>query len=138
MRISANDRSAAPASGARLLASWMQSACFFNVDEACQLARALEQCCVPASRTSVGNVLSVTRKELRPFRVIADVGRDYVEWEIEADLIDGQPETQTVDNNGEPFRLTRARGNDDFGRYYEWVYEEPQRWYESHEPGSPF
>jgi len=37
--------------------------------------------------------------------------------------------------NGEPFRLTGARGQADYTRYYGWVgYEKPQRLYISDRP----
>jgi hypothetical protein len=113
---------------------------FFNLDESRPTARALRPGLRPGKPYFAGgNVVSVTKKELQPFRIVAEVSRDYVEWDIQADLIiDGEAETLTIDNNGEPFRLTGERGHGDYTRYYEWVwYEEPQRLYVSDEPRSP-
>jgi hypothetical protein len=89
-----------------------------------------------------GNIVSLKKTEVQPFQIVGLVSRDYVEWEISARvLIDGQEEEITIDNNGEPFRITGGSQTAanvpsvDYSRYYEWVwYETPQRLYISDEP----
>jgi hypothetical protein len=113
---------------------------FFNLDEPRPVARELKPG-LTAGRPyfASGNVISLTQKELQAFRIVAEVSADYVEWEIEADLvIDGEPETLTINRDGEPFRLTGARQIDDYARYFEWVwYEQPMHMWVSNRPNTP-
>jgi hypothetical protein len=83
-----------------------------------------------------GNTVRLEKGETQPFLLIGVSNSDYVEWVVEADvLIDGETQTITIDNEGEPFRVT---GWEDvvYGRYYEWQwYEQPQRmWIDDHPP----
>jgi len=111
----------------------------FDLDEPSPVARVIVDLMGPRLGRpyfGAGNVISLKKTEIQPFKVVGVATRDYVEWEIEARAIVDGDETQiTIDNNGEPFHITgRARPREavgpgaGYGRYYEWVwYEQPQR-----------
>jgi hypothetical protein len=107
----------------------------FNLDEERPVAREL------VDRFSLepgapyfeqGNIVRLTKGEIQPFLLIGVTSRDYVEWEVEADvIIDEQTETITINNDGEPFKVTGpARKKAGYGRYYEWQWYErpPKMW----------
>jgi hypothetical protein len=113
---------------------------FFDLDEVRPVARRLEAGLTPGTPYfGGGNVISLTQKELQPFRVVSQVTDGYVEWDIEAELIiDGEPEKLTIDNDGQPFRLTAEPPPAAYARNYEWVwYEEPQHLYSADRPKTP-
>jgi hypothetical protein len=111
---------------------------YFNLDETAPVARKITGYHEVQDEPyfGQGNVVSLTEGEIQPLQVITEVRRDYVEWEIDVELIiDGEEEEVTIDNNGEPFRITGERRKRDYARYFEWVwYEQPQYLYTSDQP----
>lgn len=100
----------------------------FSLDEPTPVARELKPFAEPGEPYfRHGNVISLTKSEIQPIEVVAQVGGDYVEWEIEADvIIDGSKKTITINDHGQPFRLTGSRPMSDYQRHYEYVwYEQP-------------
>jgi hypothetical protein len=85
-----------------------------------------------------GNIVRLVKGEIQPFLLVGITTDDYVEWEVEADvIIDGEAQTITINNDGEPFRVTGSIPKQTgYGRYYEWQwYEQPQRmWIDDHPP----
>jgi hypothetical protein len=102
----------------------------FNLDEEAPVARTIKE---PFSLRfgepyfAGGNIVRLVKGEIQPFLLIGISSRDYVEWQVEADVvIDDATQTITIDNKGEPFRVTGAAPK--YQRYYEWQwYEQPQR-----------
>jgi hypothetical protein len=107
----------------------------FNLDEPHPVARRIR------SRAYVitpgkpyfgrGNVISLKPGEIQPFQIVAQATKAYVEWELHLDtIIDGKARKVTIDNNGEPFRVTARHGTRGYQHYVEWAwYENPQRLY---------
>jgi hypothetical protein len=105
----------------------------FNLDEARPVARKLTN---PDSLEfdgpyfSQGRIVRLVKGEIQPFELIGISHRNFVEWEVEADvIIDGNAQTITIDNDGQPFRVTaRPPAKADYERYYEWQwYRQPPR-----------
>jgi hypothetical protein len=86
-----------------------------------------------------GDVIGLKRGEVQPIQITASATQNYVAWNLVADLVvDGDSETITIDEDGEPFRLTAGPPHVAFDRYYEWLwFEQPQRLYVSRVPFSP-
>lgn len=84
-----------------------------------------------------GNIVRLTKSEIQPVEVVARTTRNYIEWEIEADVIvDGDERTVVINNHGDPFRITGGLNKfGDYGRFYEWRwYRQPQDLYIGTEP----
>lgn len=105
----------------------------FNLDEARPVARELTQ---PESLQpggpyfAHGNIVRLAKGEIQPFELIGLSSRDFVEWEVEAEVIvDGKTQTITINNDGEPFRVSgRPPARTGYERYYEWQwYRQPPR-----------
>ncbi len=76
---------------------------------------------------SDGKVVGLATGETQPFQVVGVTKDAYIEWEIEATVYDhGKLKTVTIDDNGEPFRVTGATAGERYKRYYEYM------WYSSH------
>jgi hypothetical protein len=110
----------------------------FNLDEQSPTARTIKDTPVTDPREALGgpyfgggNIVLLKKTEVQPFQITGVTSRDYVEWEITAQaLIDGSKEEITIDNNGQPFRITGGSATTDYSRYYEWLwYDTPQRLY---------
>ena len=114
----------------------------FNLDEALPLARAITQfdsLQFGAPYFASGNIVRLVKGEEQPFMMVGFSETDYVEWEVEADVIvDGDTRTITINNDGAPFRVTGSpSGGTRYKRYYEWVwYPEPQRLWVGDHPRS--
>jgi hypothetical protein len=80
-----------------------------------------------------GNIVRLEKGETQPFLLAGISTSEYVEWEVEADvIIDGEAQTITINNEGRPFGVTG--NNTAYGRFYErqW-YEKPMRmWIDDH------
>ena len=83
-----------------------------------------------------GDVIMLKQGEVQPIQIAATVTHSYVAWNLIADLVvDGDSETVTIDDNGEPFQLTAGPPQVEFDRYYEWLwFEQPERLYVSQVP----
>lgn len=82
-----------------------------------------------------GNIVRLEKGETQPFLLAGVSTSEYVEWEVEADvIIDGEAQTITINNEGEPFRVTGPKNPSGYRRYYEWQwYEQPPRmWIDDH------
>jgi hypothetical protein len=80
-----------------------------------------------------GNIVRLEKGETQPFLLAGISTSEYVEWEVEADvIIDGEAQTITINNEGRPFGVTG--NNTAYGRFYEWQwYEKPMRmWIDDH------
>jgi hypothetical protein len=112
----------------------------FNLDEPSPSARSisnLETGELGEPYFARGNIVALKKSEIQPFQIVAFASRDYLEWEIAARVIvDGDEKEITIDNNGQPFRITgAAESPPGYARYYEWVwYEMPPRLYSSDQP----
>jgi hypothetical protein len=86
-----------------------------------------------------GDVITLKEDEIQSIQIESTSTRDYVAWNLVANLvIDGDSQTITIDENGQPFQITAGPPEVDFARYYEWLwFENPQRLYVSREPFSP-
>jgi hypothetical protein len=107
----------------------------FDLDESRPVARKITQ---PESLQfggpyfDHGNIFVLAKGEIQPFELVGVSKYDYVEWEVEADvIIDGKTQTITINDNGKPFRVSgpspEATG---YKRYYEWQWykQPPQMW----------
>jgi hypothetical protein len=113
----------------------------FNLDEARPFARKLTQ---PESLEfdgpyfAHGNIVRLVKGEIQPFELIGLSSRDYVEWEVEAEIIvDGEAQTITIDNDGEPFRVSGSPPDKTgYERYYEfqWYEQPPKMWMANRRP----
>jgi hypothetical protein len=113
----------------------------FNLDEARPVARTITQ---PESLQfdgpyfSHGKIVRLVKGEIQPFELIGISSRDFVEWEVEADvIIDGETETITINNGGEPFRVSGPPpAKTGYERYYEWQWyrQPPQMWMADRRP----
>ncbi len=66
--------------------------------------------------------------EIQPIQVTATSTRDYVAWNLVADvLVDGERQEITIDDEGLPFQITGAVPGLRFERYYEWPSLFPDR-----------
>ena len=75
-----------------------------------------------------GSVVHLDDGEVFPFRVAATVSGSAVEWVIEASvLINGQPSTVTINDNGRPFETTAALPLTQYGDLYEYDWAAQQR-----------
>ncbi|MDX6623812.1 MAG: hypothetical protein QOE75_1744 [Solirubrobacterales bacterium] len=76
-----------------------------------------------------GNVIVLKKGEVQPVLIVSSVSRDYVAWNLAADLIiDGEEESVTIDDDGHPFELTGGDGDLRYEGYYEWQwFEAPAR-----------
>ena len=117
----------------------------FDLDEPAPAARRIKSVWEPLGRPYFqrANIISVKKAELQPFLIVGLASRDYVEWEIVARiLVDGKESELTIDDNGQPFRIsgdpTIARKSQTrYERYVDWVWwENPQRLSISTEPVS--
>lgn len=82
-----------------------------------------------------GSVVHLSDGEVFPFRVAATVSDSSAEWVIEASiLINGKPESVTINNNGKPFETTSALPLGQYGDLYEydWGLEQRLLHYRSH------
>lgn len=86
-----------------------------------------------------GDAIMLKQGEVQPIQITAMTTHGYVVWNIVADLVvDGESETITIDDNGEPFQLTPGPPDVKFTHYYEWLwFEHPQRLYASNHPFYP-
>jgi hypothetical protein len=87
-----------------------------------------------------GDIINLAKSETLGFEVVGTSTRNYVEWEIQADvIIDGKERTVTIDNHGQPFRVTGARNREGgYHRYYEYRWNEtPPHMYMASTPPAP-
>ena len=119
----------------------------FNLDENSPVARKVEDLYAPLGGPYFGGggIVSLKKTELQPVQMVGLASRAYVEWEIDATaVIDGEERKVTIDNNGEPFRITGGpeaveRSRVRYDRHYEWIWYEPrQRLEVSDRPYRPF
>lgn len=112
----------------------------FNLDEERPIARELTD---PLSLEydgpyfKQGNIVRLVKGEIQPFLLIGISSSHYVEWEVEADvIIDGETQSITINNDGEPFRVTGpAPKKTGYERYFEWQwYEQPPRMWDGDRP----
>jgi hypothetical protein len=113
----------------------------FNLDEERPVARELIDYGWPWKADGPyfkqGNIVRLVKGEIQPFLLIGISSSHYVEWEVEADvIIDGETQTITINNDGEPFRVTGpAPKKMGYERYYEWQwYEQPPRMWIADQP----
>lgn len=92
-----------------------------------------------------GNVIRLVKGEIQPFMLVGlTTRREYVEWEVEAQVvIDGNEQTITINDRGKPFRVTgvapRYRPMSGYKRYYDWqYYEQPQKLWADSRPSGPY
>jgi hypothetical protein len=108
----------------------------FNLDEPNPAARRIKD--LPSGKLGDpyfgrGNIVSLRKTEVQPLQIVGLANRAYIEWEIDARVvIDGEEKKITIDNNGQPFRITGGtppgEASARYSHYYEWVwYETPQR-----------
>ena len=122
----------------------------FNLDEDSPVARKLT---APANLSyggpyfGTGNVVRLVHGETQPFMLVGlTKSRDYVEWEVVADVvIDGHEQTITVNDHGQPFRVTgvsrrfKTKTGSGYGRYYDWDYgTQPPRLWAAKRPDGPY
>jgi hypothetical protein len=75
-----------------------------------------------------GDVIVLKKGEIQPIQVTATSTRDYVAWNLVADvLVDGERQQITIDDKGRPFQITGAVPGLRFERYYEWPSLLPDR-----------
>lgn len=105
----------------------------FDLDEARPVAREITE---PFSLEfdgpyfAQGNIVRLVKGEIQPIELVGKTQRSFVEWEVEADvIIDGQPQTITINNGGEPFRVS-GPAKTGYTRYYEWQWarQPPRMW----------
>jgi hypothetical protein len=109
----------------------------FNLDEEHPVARKLTGDFYRfAGPYFQGNIVRLVKGEVQPFAAVGASSHDYVEWEIEADVIvDGKSRTVTINDHGKPFRVTGpVRKGGRYKRYYEWQWytQPPRLWIGAH------
>jgi hypothetical protein len=84
-----------------------------------------------------GNIINLTKGETQGFEIVGQSTSSYVEWQIDADVvIDGKSKTITINNDGQPFRVTGLPSeNRRYQRYYEFQWwKRPPRMYKGSKP----
>ena len=75
-----------------------------------------------------GSVVHLSNGEVFPFRVGASISGSSVQWVIDASvLINGNPETVTINDDGRPFVTTGALPLGQYGDLYEYDWAEQRR-----------
>jgi hypothetical protein len=68
-----------------------------------------------------GKIVKLAKGEIQPFEIVGVSTHAYVQWEIEATLHShGRLRTVTIEDHGEPFRVTGSTPNERYDRYYEY------------------
>lgn len=85
----------------------------------------------PGSKPSFfanGSVVHLNDGEVYPFQVAATVSASAVEWVIDVSIVvNGQPSTVTINDNGRPFATTAYLPNSQYGDLYEYDWSNQRR-----------
>jgi hypothetical protein len=94
----------------------------FNLDRPDAEAIALRDGRPEGSYFGKGYAIALSKGEKHAFAITAETRASYFEWTIAVDIVvNGKPETRTIDYHGAPFRITAARcGAAAYAPSYTW------------------